>query len=79
METTISFDLAGPAEIDLAVYNIEGQLVHRLADGRLMPSGKHRLSFDGGDLPSGVYYYRLRAGSHAETRRMLFLRGLGSH
>jgi deoxyribonuclease-1 len=77
-ETTISFDLAGPAEIDLAVYNIEGQLVHRLAGGRPMPSGKHRLSFDGGDLPSGVYFYRLRAGSHAETRRMLFLRGLGS-
>jgi hypothetical protein len=77
-ETIISFDLARPAEIDLAVYNIEGQLVHRLIDGRLMPSGRHRLHFEGGNLPSGVYYYRLCAGSHAETRRMLFLRGLSS-
>jgi ligand-binding sensor domain-containing protein len=62
-----------PVPARLAVYDLLGREMAVLLDGPL-PSGTHRVVFDGSSLPSGVYIYRLRIGGRSETRRMLLLR-----
>jgi deoxyribonuclease-1 len=82
LRTTIAFNLDRAGIVDLAVYNIEGKLVGRLLDDRWLPAGEHRLTFgadafQGAELPPGVYYYRLSAGTRIAARAMLLLDGQG--
>jgi hypothetical protein len=76
--TTISFYLPEAAQVELAVYNVLGQRVLGILDEHL-PPGSHDALWDGrnedGDYcSSGVYLYRLKAGSFTEARRMLLLK-----
>jgi hypothetical protein len=76
--TVIKFNLQRPADVNLTIYNILGQRVRTLAEGR-MPAGSHTLNWDGRDekgldLSSGVYFYRLQAGEQAETKRLILLK-----
>jgi endonuclease I len=73
--TTVAFALDRAADVDLSVYDIEGRLVTRLVDGERLASGDHRRVFVTGNLPSGVYYYRLTAGGRVLARPMLILKG----
>jgi len=52
--TSISVNLPESAELEVAVYNVVGQLVTSLADGQHI-AGQHVFTFDGHDLASGVY------------------------
>jgi 5-hydroxyisourate hydrolase-like protein (transthyretin family) len=68
--------LERPGRVDLSIYNIEGRLVERLIPSETLTRGEHRVEFEAGDLPSGVYYCRLVIGEHDLCRPMLILRGL---
>ena len=57
----------------LSVYNIAGQLVKGFDQGVQVP-GSHAISWNVQSLPSGVYLYRLEAGSNKATKRMLVVR-----
>jgi hypothetical protein len=72
-ETKIRFRLNENARIHLAVYNVLGQKVEVLADGEY-PAGNHFVTWVGGDLPSGVYFYRLMLDDDSISRRMILLR-----
>lgn len=67
--TTIAFDLHRPARVTLTVYNALGQEVARVLN-RSMSTGSHTVDFDGGNLPSGAYFYELKAGDEVQVRRM---------
>ena len=71
--TTIRFTLPGREMVSLKVYDILGREVATLLNGEL-PAGDHRVQFEGQNLPSGVYFYRLRAGNFVKTRKMLLVR-----
>ena len=71
--TTISFGLAEPVHVRLHVFDALGRQVVTLAN-RLMPAGRHEVLFRASSLASGVYYYRLEAGTASLTQRMLLLR-----
>ena len=76
--TTISFDLPGESRVSLEIYDITGRKIRTLADGRY-PVGSHRVVWDGRDshgqaVASGVYAYRLRAGKHMTTRKLLLMK-----
>jgi hypothetical protein len=77
-DTRILFVLPRPESVRLDLFDVSGRLVRRLIDGT-MPAGNHQTTWDGrGDngesLPSGVYHYRLSAGSEAVERKMVLLR-----
>lgn len=72
--TTISFRLAKAARVDLEIYNGLGQRVATVLRRRSFSAGDHHVEFDASFLPSGTYYYRLRASSHEATRRMILVR-----
>lgn len=71
--TTILFGLPAQANVSLEVYDPSGQVVETLVDGTL-PAGTHRVTFDGSDLPSGLYFYRLKAADFVEMRSMVLVR-----
>ena len=71
--TTIEFSLAQSTRAVLRVYNVLGQKVVTLVDGRL-PAGSYRVVFEAGGLPTGVYYYQLEAGGRVHTQQMLLLK-----
>jgi len=75
---TASIDLNGSEQVELAVYDTAGRLVRRLLDGSLA-SGRQELRWDGrdatgGDVPAGIYFYQLRAGTHRETHKLTIVR-----
>jgi hypothetical protein len=71
--TTISYSLAKPEHVKLAVYDMQGRQVDVLIDGK-QNAGPYAISFDGRALASGVYIYRLSAGSFVEEKSMLLVR-----
>jgi len=70
--TTIRYALSLRSHVTLSVYNTLGQLVSTLVSGEEEP-GYHEVRFDGSNVASGVYFYRLQAGGYVRTMRMLVL------
>ncbi len=71
--TAIIFRVPRLTDVTLAVYNMLGQRVKTLVD-RPYGRGTHLVHFDATGLPSGVYFYRLEAGSFTATQKMLLVR-----
>jgi hypothetical protein len=69
----ITFALPKTEIISLKIFNLMGQEVVTLADG-MQSAGTHVVSFDGSALPSGIYFYRLQAGSFVQTHKMVLLK-----
>lgn len=77
-QTRIAFTLDQPAVVNLRIFNLLGQDVTTLLNASL-PAGYFETTWNGTDrhtreVASGVYFYRLEAGDHSQTRRMLLLR-----
>ena len=67
----------GAETVDVAIYNLLGQLVRQVWSGPLA-AGEHRLTWDGRDgqgqpVASGAYLYQLRVGDELRTRKMVKL------
>lgn len=71
--TTIRFALPEKAEVTLKVFDAQGSEVALLARGT-REAGRHEVQFDASALPSGVYIYRLEAGTHTESRKLILLK-----
>ena len=71
--TTITYAIPDQTDVRLEVYNINGQRVAVLVD-EVQQAGEHRVPFDASGLASGVYLYRLQAGSFTKTERMVLLK-----
>lgn len=71
--TSISFDIPQVSDVKLAVYNSLGQEVAVLVNTSLQP-GKYTYNFDASSVPSGVYFYRIKANEFIETKRMMLIK-----
>ncbi len=71
--THIQFDLPQDAPVTLEVYNIKGQKIRTLLDGQ-RPAGRHEVVFNAAGLSSGIYVYRLKAGSYQAIKRMVLVK-----
>ncbi len=76
--TRISFEITAPQHVSLRVYDSAGRLVSVLVEER-RGAGRHEVLWTGRDgygrpVSSGVYFYRLRAGTMTLTRKMILLR-----
>jgi hypothetical protein len=68
--TEIRFSIAEEQQATLAVYDIQGREVASLIDSRLQP-GTYSAVWNAQNMPSGVYFYRLKAGQFTETKKLL--------
>jgi hypothetical protein len=71
--TTIRYGLPSHSHVTLTVFNTLGQRVATLVEGE-QEAGFHEAVFDASALASGVYLYRLTAGSFVETRKLVLVR-----
>jgi endoglucanase len=71
--TTIAYAVPNDGPVTLKVHDMLGREISVLVNER-KDAGVHEVTFDASNLPSGVYFYRLQAGSHVETRRLCLLR-----
>jgi hypothetical protein len=71
--TRIVFELPGTEMTTIALHNTLGQKVRTLFDGQ-RDAGRHILTVDLGDIPVGMYFYRLSTGSHAVARVLHIVR-----
>jgi hypothetical protein len=72
-ETTIRYELPEDVHVQLEVYDMLGRRVALLVD-ELQRSGSHAARFNGADLASGVYLYRLQAGAFEKVSQMILMK-----
>ena len=71
--TTLRFELAEAAEVEVVVVNVLGQRVATLASGPAA-AGPHAVTVDASGLAAGTYFVQVRAGGEAQTRRFTVVR-----
>ncbi|MBK9405554.1 MAG: T9SS type A sorting domain-containing protein [Ignavibacteria bacterium] len=71
--TNIKFDIAKSSFTTLKVYNSLGKEVALLVNENLSP-GSYQYSFDAGNYPSGIYYYKISTGSYNEIKKMILIK-----
>ncbi|CUS78921.1 Por secretion system C-terminal sorting domain-containing protein [Candidatus Kryptonium thompsonii] len=71
--TTIEFDIPRESEVLFEIFNLMGEMVLKLVNGKL-EAGRYKVKVDFGDMPSGVYFYRLRAGGFVSVKKMVLVK-----
>lgn len=71
--TVISYSLPTASDVKLDVFNILGQKVTTLVNGR-QEAGEHTITWDASQFSSGVYFYRIQTADAVETKKMLLLK-----
>ncbi len=71
--TVISYKLSAVSDMTLRVYDVLGREVETLVHQR-QDAGGHSVTFNAASLPSGVYFYRLQAGTYSANKKLLLLK-----
>lgn len=71
--TNINFSIPQRSNIEMIVYNTLGQKVATIIN-EVKEAGNYKVTFDGSNLPSGVYFYRISAGDFSQTRKLILLK-----
>jgi hypothetical protein len=77
-DTQIRFDVPRAGSVRLAIYNVAGQLVRELSDGR-REAGSYEIRWNGQNsdgqlVPSGIYFCRMTAGGFTATKKMALIK-----
>ncbi len=72
--TVINFTIPKMSNVSLKVYDMKGQLVASLLNGELKTEGNYSYEFDASQLSSGMYFYKIEAGSFSETKKMILMK-----
>lgn len=71
--TNIKFNLPKNEHVTLKIYDMLGNEIKTLVEGN-QQAGKYNITFDASGLSSGVYFYTLKTGSFAETKKMMLVK-----
>ncbi|MCW8994951.1 MAG: T9SS type A sorting domain-containing protein, partial [Psychromonas sp.] len=71
--TTIQYSIPENGNVALKIFNALGKEVANLVNEFQQP-GIYKVNFNGENLGSGVYYYRLESGRFSQTNKMILLR-----
>jgi hypothetical protein len=72
-KTTIKYSLPEENDVTVEIYDILGRRIETLICG-IQPPGSHSVVWDAENQPSGVYFYRIKAGEYMESKSCLLLR-----
>lgn len=72
-ETVIRYSIPLLSRVQITVYDILGIKINTLIDEE-KPAGTYKLNWDSVDLPSGVYFYRIKSGDFVQTKKMILLK-----
>lgn len=71
--TKINYEIKQDGFVGLKVYNVIGQLVKELV-GEFKNAGNYEVKFNGSNLSSGMYFYRIESGEFVETKKMILIK-----
>ena len=71
--TTIKYSLPKASKVKLALFNLLGEEVATLVNEEKV-AGKYEVEFSASKLPSGVYFYQLKAGEFIAVKKMILLK-----
>lgn len=71
--TTIVFSMPKDEQVKVELINTLGQPLKTLLHERRR-AGLHSVRFEAGDLPAGIYFYKMTAGSYSKTMKLIYLR-----
>jgi hypothetical protein len=71
--TTIKFGLKKDALVEMKIYDVTGKEVVTLINAQYK-AGNHSIEFNGTNLASGVYFYKIKAGDFAEVKKMVLIK-----
>ena len=72
--TTIYYNIPKPSSVNITVYNSLGQVVKVLVNEFHSQAANYEVKFDGSNISSGVYFYKIEAGSFSDIKRMLLIK-----
>jgi|AntRauTorckE6833_2_1112554.scaffolds.fasta_scaffold00354_23 photosystem II stability/assembly factor-like uncharacterized protein len=72
--TVINFEIPQNSRVKLEVFDMMGRKVRTLLNGKIRSAGQHSVTFNANDLASGIYIYRLTAGTHVLTRKLTLIK-----
>ena len=71
--TTIKYDLPEQSDVRIEIYNILGEKVATLFEGRMQP-GYHAVTWQADNYPTGVYFAWPQSAGHSENVKMVLLK-----
>jgi hypothetical protein len=71
--TSFTYTLKDAGLVNLQVFDLSGRAVATLVSSE-QPSGSYTMSFDGSNLSSGIYYYRLSVNNFTATHKMVLMK-----
>jgi len=71
--THITFSIPKDERVSLKIYNPLGEEIEEIVN-KEFSSGKHTMNYNASNLPSGIYYYRINAGSFTKTKKLVLIK-----
>lgn len=71
--TKISFSIMNPGLVSINIFNAIGQIVNTINKAYSV-AGTYNVDFNGSNLPSGLYFYKLQSGNFSQTKKMLLVK-----
>ena len=71
--TLIKYNIPRLSKVTLSIYDLLGREVERLVDEE-KPPGQYEVKFNANRLSSGIYFYRMQAGSFFDTKKLILLK-----
>lgn len=72
-ETKIKFNVPVAGKITLSIYDVLGNEFERLVD-EILPGGQFEITWNAGNYPSGIYFYKLSSDNFSQTKKMILLK-----
>ncbi|MGE5810427.1 MAG: YCF48-related protein [Ignavibacteria bacterium] len=71
--TIITYEIPYPRLVTLKIYDVLGREIETLVNEEKTP-GRYKAEFNGSNLSSGIYFYRITVGSFSETKKMILMK-----
>jgi len=71
--TNIKYQIANNSFVSIKIYDINGREIKNLVN-EFKPAGYYTVSFNGSNIASGVYFYKIQAGNFSETKKMVLIK-----
>ncbi len=71
--TVIKFSIPSEGQVTIELYNVIGELIKTIADG-FFNAGIHTVNLSSGDLPSGIYLYKMEIGTQSFTKKLIIMK-----
>ena len=72
-ETTIEYVIPTDEMVSVSIYDLQGRMVTSLSNG-VQSAGYHSITWNASEMPTGLYFVRLVAGSYRETQKIMLIK-----